>query len=106
MEFLNTTKVPYGIRLMIEGMSYQRVRDDTTYHFKAVGDFKSILKSLKYIIEHRSDELLNIIGLNGELNKIHLVNQILNPMEGILGTTNIELSLRQINRSLILFNEN
>lgn len=106
MEFLNTTRVPYGVRLMIEGMSYQRVRDDTTYHFKVVGDFHKIIEALEHIIEHKSDELLNIIGLNGELNKTHLVNQILNPMQGILGTSDIELSLRQINRSLILFNEN
>lgn len=106
MEFLNTTKVPYGIRLMIEGMSYQRVRDDTTYHFKVIGDFEKIIESLRYLIEHRSDEILDIIGLNGELNKTHLVNQILKPMEGILGTSDIELSLRHINRSLILFNEN
>lgn len=91
---------------MIEGLSYQRVRDDTTYHFKVVGDFGKILESLRYIVEHRSDELLTIVGLNGELNKAHLVNQILNPMESILGTSDIELSLRHINRSLILFNEN
>lgn len=106
MEFLTTTKVPQGIRLIIENLSYQRVRDDTTYHYRVVGDFPDILESLKRIIDTRSHELLESVGLTGELNQTHLITQILNPMIGILGTDDIEQSLRLINRILILYNEN
>jgi len=106
MEFLTTTKVPQGLKVIIENLSYQRVRDDTTYHYKIVGNNCDILSSLEKVIKERSSEMLDEVGLTGELNESHLVAQILNPMHSILGTDDTEQALRRINRILILFNEN
>jgi hypothetical protein len=106
MEFLTTTKVPHGMKIIFDNLSYQRVRDDTTYHYKMVGDHEDILQSLENLIKNRSSEILDEVGLSGELTHDHLVSQVLNPMRSILGTTDIEQSLRLINRILILYNEN
>jgi len=106
LEFLTTTKVPSGIEFIIKNLAFQRVRDDTTYHYEVSGNYDSILDALKYIIENRSSEILEEVGLTGELDKSHLVTQVLNPMINILGANDIEQSLRLINRILILYGEN
>jgi hypothetical protein len=105
LEFLSSTKIPSGLKVIIENLSYQRVRDDTTYHYSIRG-LGCLLDNIETIVIDNSHKIISEVGLTGILKPDHLIRDIVDPIKEILSTKDIEYSCRRANKVLILYGEN